>query len=189
MGKILFLNGPSSCGKTTLAKALQATLDEPYLHIGIDDVIAFMPDKINNWSGGFAPLGFSWKAGRDPTGHPTQEIQKGPFAERIAETFLDIVHLLATQDYTLIVEDVAFGAPQIEEWQERLKKFDTLYVGVVIPLPILEQREKKRGDRMAGSARAQYFQVHNNVIYDLEIDTYAQTQAENIAKILSALGK
>ena len=38
MPKIIYLNGPSSSGKTTLAKALQESLEEPYLHIGIDKV-------------------------------------------------------------------------------------------------------------------------------------------------------
>lgn len=55
MSKIIYLNGPSSCGKTTLAKSLQNAFSEPYLHIGIDKLIGFMPAKINNWEGGPAP--------------------------------------------------------------------------------------------------------------------------------------
>ena len=34
--QIIYLNGPSSSGKTTLAKALQHAFEEPFLHIGID---------------------------------------------------------------------------------------------------------------------------------------------------------
>jgi chloramphenicol 3-O-phosphotransferase len=59
--QIIYSNGPSSVGKTTLAKALQQKLGQPFLHIGIDKVIEMMPDKLNNWEGGAAPLGFSWK--------------------------------------------------------------------------------------------------------------------------------
>lgn len=33
------------------------------------------------------------------------------------------------------------------------------------------RREKQRGNRMIGSARAQYYQVHKGVAYDLEFDT------------------
>ena len=38
MSRIIYLNGPSSSGKTTLAKALQDSFSDPYLHLGIDKV-------------------------------------------------------------------------------------------------------------------------------------------------------
>ncbi|GAA1551717.1 hypothetical protein GCM10009789_01840 [Kribbella sancticallisti] len=40
---VIFLNGPSSAGKTTLGKALQDTLDEPYLLMGLDTCFAMVP--------------------------------------------------------------------------------------------------------------------------------------------------
>lgn len=45
-GKIVFLNGTSSAGKTTLAKALQASLDEPYLCMGIDHFLSSVPQRL-----------------------------------------------------------------------------------------------------------------------------------------------
>lgn len=42
--QIIYLNGPSSSGKTTLAKALQHAFEEPFLHVGIDKIIGWMPD-------------------------------------------------------------------------------------------------------------------------------------------------
>lgn len=68
IAQIIYINGPSSSGKTTLAKALQHEFDQPFLHIGIDRVIGMMPEKLNNWEGGPAPLGFSWKESVDETG-------------------------------------------------------------------------------------------------------------------------
>ena len=35
-GKIILLNGPSSAGKTTIAKAIQQTIDEPFWHGGAE---------------------------------------------------------------------------------------------------------------------------------------------------------
>lgn len=35
-GSIVLNNGTSSAGKSTLARALQEAMDEPYLHTGID---------------------------------------------------------------------------------------------------------------------------------------------------------
>jgi len=34
--EVIYLGGPSSSGKTTLAKAIQDDFDDPFLHIGID---------------------------------------------------------------------------------------------------------------------------------------------------------
>lgn len=189
MTKIIYLNGPSSSGKTTLAKALQEALLEPYLHVGIDKIIGFMPAKINNWEGGSAPLGFSWEAATDPTGHPIYNIHVGPFAQKVARSLKDIAHLLASQNYHLIIDDVAFGAIEVEEWKKTLKNYKVIYVGVTAPLEILEERECARGNRFVGSARAQYFKVHENVSYDLEIDSHLETLDTNVKRILRALSE
>lgn len=189
MSKIIYLNGPSSSGKTTLAKALQNAFSEPYLHIGIDKLIGFMPANINNWEGGLAPLGFSWKPAIDPTGHPIYEVEAGTFAKKITKTLKDIALLLASQNYNLIIDDVSFGAIEVDEWKQALKNFKVLYVGVTTPLHILEEREKNRGDRFIGGAKGQYFKVHENVAYDVEIDTYSHSLEENVEAIKQALSK
>ena len=59
--QIIYLNGPSSSGKTTLAKALQHAFDDLFLHVGIDKIIGWMPEKVNDWTGVEASLGYSWK--------------------------------------------------------------------------------------------------------------------------------
>lgn len=187
MSKIIDLNGPSSSGKTTIAKELQDSFSEPYLHIGIDKLIGFMPAKINDWQGGDAPLGFSWKRDTDQTGQTVYNIQTGPFAKKITRSLKDITVLLASQQYNLIIDDVAFGAIEVDEWKQALKGYHVLYVGVVTPLDVLEQREKSRGDRIKGSARSQYFKVHENVSYDLEIDTHRNTLEDNVLKLQTAL--
>ena len=46
-GRIILLNGASSSGKSTLAKALQEVLDEPFLHVSSDQLVAagFLPQR------------------------------------------------------------------------------------------------------------------------------------------------
>lgn len=39
-GKLIFLNGASSSGKSTLARALQRCLDEPFWHVSSDQFVA-----------------------------------------------------------------------------------------------------------------------------------------------------
>jgi chloramphenicol 3-O phosphotransferase len=42
-GKIIFLNGASSSGKSTIAKLLQDRLDEPFLHMQLDSFLQMLP--------------------------------------------------------------------------------------------------------------------------------------------------
>ena len=181
--QIIYLNGPSSSGKTTFAKALQDSLEPLFLLVGIDKIIGWMPEKVNDWTGGEAPLGFSWKKGQDASGHLIHELQSGPFAKKIAKTFQDIILLLAQKGHSIIIDDVSFGQEQIDEWKKLLRDFHVLWIGVNAPLDVIEQREKERGNRMVGSARAQFHKVHENVTYDLEIDTHHGSPSQNIQKI------
>lgn len=48
-GKIIYLNGVSSAGKTTLSKTLQERLTEPYYWMSMDTFMNMTPKKfINN---------------------------------------------------------------------------------------------------------------------------------------------
>ncbi|MCF7853067.1 MAG: chloramphenicol phosphotransferase CPT family protein [Simkaniaceae bacterium] len=181
--QIIYLNGPSSSGKTTLAKELQDSFETLFLLVGIDKIIGWMPEKVNNWTGGDAPLGYSWKKREDPAGNLIHELQSGPYAKEIAKTFQEIVLMLAQKGHPIIIDDISFGKEQVDEWKELLKDFNVIWIGVNAPLEVLEQREKGRGNRMIGSARAQFHKVHVDTTYNLEIDTHHASTAENIQKI------
>ena len=45
LGSIILLNGTSSAGKSTLAKAVQDVMDAPYLHLGIDLFFDALPQR------------------------------------------------------------------------------------------------------------------------------------------------
>ena len=181
--QIIYINGPSSVGKTTLVKALQEKLEPPFLHLGIDKVIGFMPKKVNSWEAGTEARGFSWKASIDPTGHPIQELEIGPFAHKMVLALKEIVLTLAQMGHCIIIDDVAFGKKDVDLWRKTLHPYTVLWVGLHSSLHSLEEREKGRPDRTPGSARAQYFKVHHNVAYDLEFDT-SQTQLEDIVQAI-----
>lgn len=187
MPNVIYLNGPSSSGKTTLAKELQESLTEPYLYLSIDQIIDCMPQNMNNWKGGESTLGFSWQEVEDAKGESTYRLRKGPLAEKICQTFKEMASLLISEEYNLIIDDIALEIGEVEEWKELLKNYSTLYVGVKVPLDVLEEREKIRGDRMIGSARGQYFTVHQGVDYDLMIDTHEESTEESVKKIKAAI--
>jgi len=184
---IIYFNGPSSSGKTYLASALQKALEEPFLYVSIDMMVQMMPPSLNDWTGVAAPQGFSWKKGVDATGHTVQELQIGPFAQKMIESFKEVVLSLAKGGHNIIIDDVAFGKSQVDLWKERLKDFDVLYVGIFAPLEVLEKREQERSGRIAGSARAQYYKCHQDVEYDLFLDTDADSTEKNTEKIKNAM--
>ena len=178
--QIIYLNGPSSAGKSTLARALQNKLKNPYLLIGIDQMITMMPEKLNDWHHDTITPGFSWQPVKDNSGTITAyKIVKGPFGTRLNQALKDIVITLARSGHYLIIDDVSFGNEQVNAWQKTLRESNVLWVGVTAPFEILKAREKARGDRKLGGAGWQAERVHVDVKYDLMIDTHDKTLDEN----------
>ena len=59
-GKIIFLNGTSSAGKTTLAYELQERFEIPFNHVGLDQFRDGLPDKFRGLN---APAGSNGERG------------------------------------------------------------------------------------------------------------------------------
>lgn len=178
--QIIYLNGPSCSGKTTLGHALQKVLQDPFLYIGVDTLIDMMPAKLNDWEGGNASSkqGLSWKESYDKEGHLLSEIQIGPYAKKMMALFKEIVVTAAKQGFFIIVDDVAFGKSEVNQWKTALNAFRVLWVSLKAPVSILETREKNRTGRKKGAARAQSGKVHEGVSYDLDFDSNLQSQQE-----------
>lgn len=164
-GKIILINGASSSGKSTLSKALQEALDEPFWHFSIDHL-------------------------RESKTLPTRRIERGDFSwanmrPRFFEGFHRCLPALAGAGNNLIVEHII----ETEEWMRRLVQLlrpcDVFFLGLHCPLPELERREIERGDRRIGEARQDYQVTHTFGIYDLEIETTAPLK-ENVDRVVSA---
>lgn len=177
---IIYFNGPSSVGKTTLARELQNALETPFLLVGLDQIIDMMPTKLNDWQFGSKVPGFSLKPIKDQAGATVYAVHDGPFAKKMLRAMKEIVVTLARTGYNILIDDVSFGKKEVDEWRLALKDFTVIWVGLTAPLEVLEEHEKGRGDRLPGTARWQMDRVHTGVVYDLMIDTAAQTLAQNV---------
>ncbi len=93
---------------------------------------------------------------------------------------------MADQGNDLIVDEVLLGGEKAE-YARLLAPFRVLMVGVHCPLPVLEERERQRGDRLPGLARGQYGGVHAGMTYDLALDTSLVTPEEGARRIAQAL--
>ncbi len=157
---VIFLNGASSSGKTTLAKALQMRLDEPYVFMAEDMFFSAFPQRQ------YAEADFM------------------RYGMRLYTGFTRSVRALVDCGNLVIVDTVAWVPGSLEAFVEALWDMPVCAVGVHCPLTVLEERERQRGDRGVGLARKQFDVVHANALYDVEINTAEMTQAQCMDRIV-----
>lgn len=189
-GNIIFLNGTSSAGKTTIAKALQEIMEGYYIHTGIDHFLERLPQKFFVMFKGANPPPVDGEVWIFPNGDDrVSEIREGPVGYRILAGIYHAVAALAASGNDVIVDDVIFDPVLLREAVNTLADFDVLFVGVRCLLEVAEQRERERGDRVQGLVRAHYDLVHAHGTYDLEVDTSSSTAMECALQIKERLLK
>ncbi|HEY2695166.1 MAG TPA: AAA family ATPase [Pseudonocardiaceae bacterium] len=140
--QIVFLNGASSSGKSSIARQLLLVLGRPYFHFSVDAFHAMRAAE------------------------PTE-----PIDERTVLGFHRAVAGMAAAGNDIVV-DHALDQPRwftdcVDTWREH----DVVFVGVHCSLPELNRRERLRDDRETGLAARQFRSVHSHGGYDLECDT------------------
>lgn len=171
-GRVLFLQGPSSAGKSTLARALQRNLDEYWWALEADDITRMQPtSERSQW----------WEPTPDERPHPSWLLEM-----RLSRWLAGYFQCLATIAKTGS-NVIAVGGWLQTSWllqlADTLEGIDALCVGVFCPLDELERRELARGDRGPGYARSQYDLVHTHAPYDVHINTSSQTTEEAVKAI------
>ena len=165
-GNIIFLNGVSSSGKTTLAKALQKRLEEPYHLFNVDAFAGGMVDEEKLLSGTF---GMDW------------------FYKALSG-FHHTIKLYSDMGIHIIVDHVMLKFNKaMPECVKLLHEYPVLLVHVICPLEELQHREKERGDRPVGLSESQLVDLEPQDTYDVVVDTYNNTQTGCVNKIIMAL--
>jgi chloramphenicol 3-O phosphotransferase len=175
---VLYLNGTSSAGKSSIARALCDQLQDLYLHVQLDVFMQMVP--LHGWER---------EGGMDMT-LPQQDqgllVAFGPLCQTLFSGFHRSLAALASTGNNLIVDDVLLERRWLQEAIEALASHEVCFVGVRCPVDIGEARERARADRMVGTARGQYDQVHAHGIYDVEVDTSILTPEACADQILRA---
>lgn len=164
-GKVILLNGASSSGKSSLARAIQARIEEPFWHISIDhlrDSGVLPTARIRSDE-------FPWSAMRDA------------FFEGFEQSLLAYVRC----GNNLIVEHIMESRDWLLRLVRLLAEQDVFFVGLHCDLAELERREIARGDRRIGDARRDFHQIHSYCRYDAELDS-AITPEANADKLIAA---
>jgi len=163
-GTIIFLNGASSSGKTSILKALQNMLDEPYLDMGIDRFIWMLPKRYLD-----RPL---WD---DVLG---KAVHAGPAGRVLFSGMHHAIAAAAKTGNNILADHVLVEKDWVDECARLFADMPAYLIGIQCPLEVLEQRERERKDRTLGQARTQFDVIHKYTIYDLEIDTSRLTIEE-----------
>jgi chloramphenicol 3-O phosphotransferase len=164
-GKIIFLHGGSSSGKSTIARRLQQRIDQPFFHYSIDHLR----------DSGVLPMA------RIAAG----ELDWKEMRPRFFDGFHRSVAALASAGNNLILEHILDTHGWREQLAELLARQDLFFIGVHASLAELVRREKARGDRQIGSAKVDYHSIHNGMRYDLELSGEADVD-ENVDRLIAA---
>lgn len=159
-GKVIILNGASSAGKTTTAKMIQSLSAQPYLLCALDAFWDMTPPHIPAGSKNFPHLKLA---------------------------LVKSVKALAETGHNVVVDIVFCGQKTYQEFNNELSELETLMVKVTCPIDKLKQREVDRGDRRIGLAESQLHNVHQGVIYHLEINTDKSSPEQCAHKIFNML--
>ena len=157
--QIILLNGPSSSGKSTLARALRELIfterGEEYGIVSIDDHM-----KISE--------------------HET--IYEDDVYDISGDMCESIANALNTAP-GVIVDHVITSERIFRRLEETALPFRLVSIRVECPLEVLRERERERGDRSLGSAEASYTYLFPKDGYDLTVNTHEMTPEECARKI------
>ena len=110
---ILVLNGTSSAGKTSLAKALQRRWNGPLLAVGIDTVVFALPGRWLNpprWHEVFVYTGEG----------DSLQITAGPLGDRLVAGLHRSVAALAGEGFDVVVDHVLLSPAWVADAAEAL---------------------------------------------------------------------
>lgn len=135
-------------------------LNEDFIYLSVDNAITGANDMLMNMFGNQITR---------------EEISTIEHEEMIENPVISLFHhcimAFSRIGKNVIVDHVLIDRSWFEECIKLLHNTQTYFIGVHCPLEELERRERERGDRPIGLAKAQFEIVHKHSRYDLEVNT------------------
>ena len=171
--QVIVLNGGSGSGKTGIARCLQAILPQPWLRIGVDDLVDALPPTLMDAEAGIA---FG----------PRGEVSVEDGFRAIEAAWMSGIAAMARVGAPVIIDEVFLGGGSSQErLRANLTGLEVLWVGVHCAPAVAAGREVARGDRTSGMAASQSELVHHGVLYDLEVDT-TRTESLDCVRLIAS---
>ena len=168
-GTIVLLNGAPRSGKSSIARAVQETLEGNWINFGVDAAMALQPDAIQP--------GIGLRPGGE---RPDLE----PMIQQLYGALFDSIAAYARTDVN-VVSDMgihdAYSRPLgiLDDAVRRLNGLPVLFVGVTAPIETIMARRNadsrggyySAGDEVPPPVRLWQDAPHAHGMYDLRIDT------------------
>jgi len=173
-GLIIFLNGTSSSGKTSIAVEMKKQGDIPLHHLSVDQFFQNYDQFIDNTYPDMKPT-------REVEPHVMTDILFDP----IVSLFYSTIKLFSEMGLNVIVDTVITNDKWFNGFYDLLSDYPILFVGVHCSKEELTRRELSRGDRAVGLAHSQFDYIYSYDEYDLEVNTEEFSSAACAEKILA----
>lgn len=162
-GKIIFLNGVTSTGKTTISKELQLLSNENLYHISNDIFQNMVSSKFLNKD--------YWK-----------------YLSEAIIIMYNTARTLSCKGISVIIDGMLLENTELKNhykiMREIISDSPLILVEVVCPLEECKRRNIKRGDREEFQSHEQDKMMTKNIKYDITVDTYLNNPKECAEKIL-----
>ncbi|RXZ77648.1 chemotaxis protein [Paenibacillaceae bacterium] len=156
-GLIVFLNGTSSSGKTSISTELLNQNEIPFHHLSIDNFFkGFFHDYID----------FINTTCPDDVPVSTDII-----IDPLVTIFFSTVKYMSAKGMNVVVDTVNDSDERFNTCLNLLNGHPVLFVGVTCSKEELVRREERRGDRDIGLASSQFDKVYGLHEYDIEVNT------------------
>ena len=171
---IIFLNGASSSGKTSLARALQEAWDGPLIYWSLDHVISQLPFSYTG-EGEYSKEGFELVS----TAIVARE--HGYALNDLSAAYIGQISGLG---YDIVVDYVLLEETMLRPFVDNFREIEVCFVGIDCQEDVIARRNEARKDRAPGLSVPQRQSVHFcRSLYDLELDS-TEKSPQALAHIL-----
>lgn len=183
-GFVVYLNGISAAGKSSLARSFCDRWPEPVLHVGLDWLTTTMPERFLG-DGPDADLGARWNT--DERGRLS--IDAGPFGLALLEGLPRLAAALARAGNHVVVDDVLLYAWRPGDVAAAMVGIAAHFVEVRCSREVATARSRSREDRGSVSPiiDAYYDGTYAHDDYDLRIDSELGSAAEGAGRLVEYL--
>ena len=142
MSILVVLNGTSSSGKTTVARAFQEAAPSVFLNFSIDSILSALPPSALQRIG---------------AGKPIPDLR----LSELVRAFYSCTAELLRLGHDLVIDHAVTARYHAESLLAACEGHETIIVGIECPVSVAREREVARGDRRPGLSDEQYESIHS----------------------------
>jgi chloramphenicol 3-O phosphotransferase len=183
-GQVVILNGVPRAGKTSIARALQDAAVQPWLHLGGDASMSWLPERLQ------PGVGLRPGGERPDLEDAVALLSRGLYAAVAVHARLGLSVVVDAGLHQFYSRPL----PIVGNCVEQLQGLRVLLVGVHCPTEVIWQRRRdswgqdpETVEESVRTAVARWPEAVHTFAYDLEVDTARSTPAECAEAILTRL--